>query len=84
MKCIRMSESEDPRFRFKLVDRVAFRTGTGEPSRDDRGVIVEGVIEYEEGGGAYDDRYEVKRDGGGFFGARYFDLIKLEPEGPEA
>ena len=57
-------------FRFHLGDEVAFRRNDGTPDPEMRGVIVEGTCEYQEGGGAYNDVYEVKRSDGTIFKAR--------------
>jgi hypothetical protein len=66
-------------FRFHLGDEVALRRDDDTPDPEMPGVIVGGTVEYQEGGGAYGDEYEVQRKDGTIFRARSLDLIKREP-----
>ena len=67
-------------FRFQLGDEVAWTRadGTPDPDPDKQGVIAAGTCDYQEGGGSYNDVYEVKRRDGRFFRARSIDLVKRE------
>lgn len=66
-------------FRFHLGDEVAWRRDDGTPDPEMHGVIVGGTCEYQEGGGAYSDVYEVKRSDGTLFRATSLQLMKREP-----
>ena len=66
-------------FRFHLGDEVAWRMNDGRPDPEDHGVVVGGTCEYQEGGGAYSDVYEVQRSDGTRFNATWVQLIKREP-----
>lgn len=71
---------DDPRvpFRFRKGDRVAWRNNDGTLDPEYRGVIVDGICEYQEGGGWYEDRYLVKRDDQFTFPAGHLDIVKLK------
>ena len=66
-------------FRFRIGDEVALRRHDGTPDPEMHGTVVGGTCEYQEGGGAYSDLYEIKRRDGTAFTARALDLVKREP-----
>lgn len=71
--------ADDPnRFRLRMGEKVAQRDTAGYADSDYSGVIVDGEWTGDPAakGGAYDERYRVKRDRGGYFDARELDLLK--------
>lgn len=65
-------------FRFRQGDRVAWRRWDGAPDLEFFGLVVDGICEYVPGGGAYRDRYVVRREDGTYFAAGQPDLVRLE------
>jgi hypothetical protein len=70
-------DAPDAPFTFRKGDRVAWKRWDGSPDPEFSGEITDGICEYVPGGGAYRDRYVVRREDGSFFGAEPLDLIKL-------
>ena len=67
----------DAPFRFKKGDRVAWRRWDGNPDPEFSGVVIDGLCEYLQGGGAYRDSYIVERADGFQFGGGHFDLMQV-------
>jgi hypothetical protein len=64
-------------FRFRRGERVAWKRWDGSADPAFSGVVIEGICEYVPGGGAYRDRYVIRRSDGVLFGAGHLDLIRL-------
>lgn len=71
----RLGDEKAP-FRFKKGEQVTWRRSDGSLDAEFSGLIVDGVCEYEEGGGSYKDRYIVERKDGVRFPAGHFDIVK--------
>jgi hypothetical protein len=78
----RLGEDPYAPFYFRRGERVAWRRWDGSPDREISGTIVDGICEYEPGGGAYRDSYVIQLDNGMYFGADSHDLVPLQ-EGKE-
>jgi hypothetical protein len=78
-RIVRLGEpgAEAAPFRLRLGQLVAWRRSDGMPDPNYRGEIVAGVCEFQEGGGAYRDRYVVRMPDGSLFGADRLDLTEV-------
>ena len=73
--------AHDAPFRFRKGDHVAWKRSDGSADPGLSGVVVDGICEYQPGGGWYRDRYVIELANGRLIGGGHLDFLKLEPEG---